>query len=99
MKDAFLIYITLPEVFTRKFYGKIPRQRSVMKNLMDQQIVVSYAMDMERKNMWVFMSADSEHAVMDVLSTFPIIKDIKVTIRELAFYDTAPKVLPDLIMN
>jgi hypothetical protein len=36
---------------------------------------------------------------MDVLATFPIIKDVKVEIFELAFFDSAPMGLPELIMN
>jgi hypothetical protein len=36
---------------------------------------------------------------MDVLSTFPIIKEVKVDVFELAFYDTAPAGIHELIMN
>jgi hypothetical protein len=36
---------------------------------------------------------------MDILSTFPIIKYVKTTIHELAFYDTAPVGMPELILN
>lgn len=99
MKDIFLVHILLPEVFTQKFYNLIPKQREHINNLLEKQIVVSYSLDMERKNVWVFVSANSENEVMDLLSAFPIIKDVKVTIHELAFHDAAHKALPDLIMN
>lgn len=99
MKDVFLVHITLPDVFTKSFYELIPRQRDLINDLLEKHIVRSYSLDMERKNVWVFIEATNENAVMDILSTFPIIKEVKVTIHELAFHDTAHTVLPDLIMN
>ncbi len=99
MKDVFLVHITLPDVFSKSFYDLIPLQRDLINDLLEKRIVLSYSMDMERKNVWVFMEAANEKAVMDILSTFPIIKQIKISIHELAFHDTAHTVLPDLIMN
>lgn len=54
---------------------------------------------MERKNVWAFIEARSENELMDILATFPIIKYVRIDIHELAFYDSAPVGLPDLIMN
>jgi len=99
MKDVFLVHITLPDVFTQKFYDIIPKQKEHVNDLLEKQIILSYSLDMERKNVWVFISAANETEVMDLLSAFPIIKDVKVTIHELAFYDASHKALPDLIMN
>jgi muconolactone delta-isomerase len=99
MKDSFLVHITLPDVFNQKFYDLIPEQRKVINDLLEKRIVLSYSLDMERKNVWAFIEADNEHAVMDILSTFPIIKYVQVNIHELAFHNPAPITLPDLIMN
>ena len=99
MKDTFLVHITLPDVFTQTFYEMIPKQRDHINKLLEQQIILSYSLDMERKNVWMFVQADSEHEVMDLLSAFPIIKEVKVVIHELAFHDEAHKALPDLILN
>jgi len=99
MKDVFLVHIILPDVFTQKFYDTIPKQREHINELLEKQIILSYSLDMERKNVWVFVSANNENEVMDYLSAFPIIKEVKVTIHELAFHDAAHKAMPDLIMN
>jgi hypothetical protein len=99
MKEVFLVHITLPDIFTQKFYDLIPRQREIINDLLEKRIVLSYSLDMERKNVWAFIDANNENQVMDLLSTFPIIKYVRVTIHELAFYDAAPITLPDLIMN
>ena len=99
MKGVFLAHIILPDEFNQKFYELIPAQRALINNLLEQRIVLSYSLDMERKNVWVFMEALNEQKVMDVLSTFPIIQYVKVSIQELAFLEFGPKNLPKLILN
>ncbi|MBK7667030.1 MAG: hypothetical protein IPJ32_06530 [Sphingobacteriaceae bacterium] len=99
MKNTYLVHITLPEVFTQKFIALIPKHRTLINELMDKNIIRSYSLDMERHNVWAFIDAKTEKEVMDILSSFPIIKDVKATIHELAFYDSAPVGLPELIMN
>jgi len=47
----------------------------------------------------VYVQAKDEQAVMDIISTFPIIKYVKIAIHELAFYDVAQVAPPELIMN
>lgn len=99
MKDVFLAHIILPDFFTQKFYGLIPEQRLLINRLLEDGTVKSYSLDMERKNLWVYIEASGEQEVMDVLSTFPIIKEVKVNIHELAFFDSTPVTLPDLNLN
>lgn len=99
MKDVYLAHITLPDVFSEEFYTLIPQQRALINKLLEKRIVLSYSLDMERKNIWVFIDALSEQDAMDILSTFPIMKYVSVEIHELAFFDHAPVSLPDLIMN
>lgn len=99
MKDVFLVHIRLPEVFTTTLWSLIPKQRERINTLLENRVVLNYSLDMDRKNVWAFIEGDSENEVMDVLATFPIIKYVKIDIHELAFYDSAPIGLPDLIMN
>lgn len=97
--DTFKVHIKLPDIFTRRFAALIPQQRERVNQLMEERVILNYALDMERANLWVTMQAKDQEAVMDILSTFPIIKDVKVEIFELAFFDSAPMGLPELIMN
>ncbi len=99
MNNAYLAHIHLPKEFTPELYGKIPAQRDLINELLKKQIILSYSLDMERKNVWAFIAANSENEVMDILSTFPIIKFVRVSIHELAFYETTASYMPDLIMN
>lgn len=99
MFSTFLAHISLPDEMNVEFYQLIPKQRLLINELLDKRVILSYTLDMERKNLWVFMHAKSETGVMDVLSTFPIIKYVSVEIHELAFHHSAPVSLPELIMN
>jgi hypothetical protein len=99
MNNAYLAHIELPEIMDKHFYSLIPKQRKIINKLVEDKVILSYSLDMERQNVWAFISAHNETKVMDILSTFPIIRYVKVNIHELAFYDTAPNSLPDLIMN
>jgi hypothetical protein len=99
MKDTFLVHIQLPDIFSAKFVAMIPKHRKLINKLLEDRVILSYSLDMERQNVWAFFSAKDEQEVMDILSTFPIIKEVKLKIHELAFYDSAPIGLPELIMN
>jgi hypothetical protein len=97
--DTFQIHITLPDVFTRRFAALIPQQRELVNQLLEKRVILNYALDMERINLWVTMQAKDQREVMDILSTFPIIKDVKVEIFELAFFDSPKISMPVLNMN
>ena len=99
MTNVFMVHIILPDVFTAAFYRLLPGQRETINELMEKRIVLSYSLDMERKNMWIYIEAENETALMDILAEFPVIKHIKVEIHELAYHDAAPASLPDLILN
>jgi hypothetical protein len=99
MKESFLVHITLPDFFTLNFHHLIATQRSLIEVLLEDQVVQSYSLDMARKNLWINIQAQNEEEVMDILSTFPTIKQVKVEIHELAFHSLAPANLPDLSLN
>lgn len=99
MKSTFLVHISLPDVFTAKFVALIPKHRSLINELLEKRVILSYSLDMERQNIWAFIEAKDEKEVMDIISKFPIIREVKLDIKELAFYDSSPIGLPELIMN
>jgi hypothetical protein len=94
-----MVHLRLPEIFSTKFMALIPKQRARINELMEQKVIRSYSLDMARHNVWAFIDGKDEEEIMEVLNTFPIIKDVRIRIHELAFYDAAPVGLPELIMN
>ena len=99
MNEVFLVHISLPEVFTAEIYQLLPEQRVLINSLMEQRIILSYSLDMERKNIWTFLEARDQKHLKSILATFPIIAHVGIHIHELAYHDAAPVSLPELIMN
>lgn len=97
--SSYQIHIKLPEIFTRRFAALIPAQRERVNELLEKRVILNYALSMDRSNLWVTMQAKDQVEVMDILSTFPIIKDVTVEIHELAFFDAAHVGMPEIIMN
>ena len=97
--ETFMVHIRLPELFTQKIYQILNSQRERVHQLLDDQILLSYSMDMERKQVWAFIRGGSKLKVYELLRSFPIFHSVQVTIHELAFHDIAPVHMPDLILN
>ena len=99
MKEVFMVHIILPDVFTSGFYELIPEHKERINDLLEKRILLNYSLDMQRKNIWAFVEAESIREVHQLLRTFTISHEVKVHIHELAFHNAAPVALPDLIMN
>jgi hypothetical protein len=99
MNETFLVHISLPEVFTAEIYQLLPEQRILINSLKEQRVILSYSLDMARKNIWAFIEARDQKHLTSILSTFPIIPHVGIRVHELAYHDAAPVSLPDLIMN
>ncbi len=97
--DVFQVHIILPEIFSTRFAALIPQQYAKINELLEKRVILNYALDMARVNMWITIQAKDETEVMDILATFPVMKDVKAEIYELAFFNSAPIGLPELIMN
>ena len=94
-----MVHIELPEAFTPEFYALIPNQRAIINKLLMERKVLNYSLDMERKHVWVVFEVRNRKELLSLLKTFPIIHDVQFSIHELAFHNTAPVSLPDVILN
>ena len=99
MKNVFLVHIILPDVFTGQFYELVNKQRDVIVSLMEERVVLSYSLDMERKNIWCVIEVEEKKALTEVIKTFPIILHVELVVHELAYFDAAPVSMPELILN
>jgi muconolactone delta-isomerase len=94
-----MISIELPTELTQEFISLIPKQRARVDKLMDEGKILHYSLALDRSQLWVTISAKSENAAMDIISTFPLIHYMKPEIFELAFHNGISTELPKLIMN
>ncbi len=96
---TFMINIQLKHSFTEEFMQLIPNQRAHISQLMEKGTVLQYSLNAGRTQLWVIMSAPSEEKVMDMLSSFPLIRYMQPEIQELAFHNSVSNELPKIIMN
>lgn len=94
-----MVDIGLPEVLTEEFLATIPKQRTVIAKLMEENIVVSYSLTLDRSKLWTIIRAESESDVFDVLSEFPLIGWMRFDIYELAFNENAFRKMGYMSLN
>ena len=97
--NTYMVNIELINPFSEEFIQLIPKQRFHINKLMDNGKVLHYALSIDRKQLWVTVSADSETDAMDIIASFPLIDFMKPEFTELMFFNSIPNGLPKLIMN
>ncbi len=97
--STFFVDIELKKAFSIEFINLIPAQRKLVNQLMDEGVIVNYALSMDRSKLWLTIEAKGEQEVMDVLSQFPLIKFMLPEITELAYFDSIHSGFPQLSMN
>ena len=95
----FFVEISLPNYFTEEFISKIPKQREVVDNWMQKGVILNYSLALDRSKVWMIVSGQSKKEVREVLSTFPLINDMKPEIFPLAFYQGVSAVIPAFSLN
>ena len=45
MKDVFLVHITLPDIFTPKFWELVPKQTKRINDLLEKRVILNYSLD------------------------------------------------------
>lgn len=85
----YMVDIALPDVLSEEFLATIPKQRATVNQLMNDKIILSYSLAMDRSKLWTVIRAESESDVFDVLSEFPLIGWMRFDIYELAFNENS----------
>ena len=97
--STYMISIQLPDELTEEFISLIPKQRERIDELMNEGIILQYALAIDRSKLWITLTAKSKLKAMDILATFPLIDFMNPKFFELAFHNSVSTELPKLIMN
>lgn len=97
--SQFMVEIALPDVMTEDFARKVPAQRQMVNDLMEQGTLVSYALATDRTRLWCVVKAGSELEVMRIVSDFPLIEYMNPIISELMFNNVVALRLPLFSLN
>jgi hypothetical protein len=97
MALQYMVEFDLPE-FTEEFMQLIPAQRERINELLEEGVILSYSLSLDRARLWVLLNAKNKAAVRGVLSSFPLIDFMVPNIYELMFTNSAT-VMPSFSLN
>ena len=97
--SQFMIEFELPNPFSEELILKIPKQRAVVNQLLEEGKMQSYALSMERDRLWCVVNATDELEVMRIIGEFPLIDFMQPTITELMFNNAIVMRVPSFSLN
>ena len=91
--------IDLPLEYTEEFLLLIPAQRAMVNRLMNDGVISSYAVSIEKGKLWMMVIAEDESSVAGLIDSFPIAAFLKYEIHRLTFHDSARSKMPSFSLN
>ena len=97
---TFVVSMLLPESFDDAFIALIPRHRDFISRLLNEKIIETYAINIDRSRGWVTINGDDAAAVRAIVEQFPLYQYLRgVEIDELFIFDSAASRFPPLSLN
>jgi len=98
-KLLFMVEFILPQHLDETFLKRLARQRGIADELFNDDILLSYSLSVERKRVWMMLSATSEREVKEIIEMFPISTDLEYDFCHVDFHITRPFELPEFSLN
>ncbi len=98
MKE-FMIEATIPTEWTKNFIGKIPEQKEMLEDLVDEGKLEFYSLALDRSKLWMLIKAEDEQEVEEILAEFPIYDEMEFEIINLMFARSSSKVMASFSLN
>ncbi len=77
----------------------IQEHRSLINQLIDEQVIEHYVVSMEIQTVWITINAKTKKEVKSLLSPSPFYKHWKIAINELMVWDGQTYRLPAVQLN
>jgi hypothetical protein len=81
------------------FMDKVPAHRDYINDLIEKNIIESYAVSMDSYRSWILFNTETKEEVMALLSKSPLFSYWKIEIDRLFVYDGVTYRLPDVVLN
>ena len=94
----FQVSIYLTDTLDEKFWELIPQHRELVSELMLDEKILTYAINLERSKGWMTVNAESVKDVRGIVQSFPIVDYLTYEIDELFIFDST-STQPQLILN
>ncbi|MBL7805052.1 MAG: hypothetical protein JNL02_15025 [Saprospiraceae bacterium] len=97
--NQYMVDFTLPHDLPEEFVSRIPQQRKAVNRLLSEGKILNYALSLEDAKLWAVFAAPSEAELMEMVSSLPLTRYMKVRISELTFYNAAQPMAPAFSAN
>jgi hypothetical protein len=97
--SQFMVEFDLPTPFPPSFVEKIPVQKMVVDEFMEEGKIISYALSMDKGRLWVIVNAQNDFDVLDVINEFPLIDQMQYSMTELMFNHAGAIMVPGFSLN
>ncbi len=98
-QTQYMVIFTLPQPLTEAFISRIPQQRQAVNRLLQEGKILNYALSLETSKLWAVFSAHSEAELMELVSSLPLTRYMKVHVSELTFFHGAQAFTPAFSVN
>ena len=96
----YVVTLRLPDAFDEEFVALIPRHRAFINNLIEEGVILSYAISADRSRGWVTMHGATAEDVRGLVEQFPLARFLQsVEVDELFVFDSAATRLPKISLN
>jgi hypothetical protein len=83
----YMVTVKFFTAFREEFASLIPNQRSEVNRLMEEGVLTSYSLSLDRETLWITIHAASSEAVESVIKSMPLYKFMRYEIVELMFHN------------
>lgn len=95
----FMVDFTMPSTLSDEFVSSIPKQRDAVNRMLTEGKLINYALALEDSKLWAVFSVHSEAELMELVSSLPLSRFMKMRICELTFFNAAHPFSPAFSMN
>ncbi len=96
---CYMVEFEIAEPYSPSFMAKIPMQKTVVDELMEDGKIISYALSENRERLWMIVAAENDFEVLDIINEFPMINDMTYSITHLMFNHAGAFHVPAFSLN
>ncbi len=94
----YMVEVRFSRDMTPEFMSLIPAQQAHIHRLMQQNVLSSYVLSLERTKLWTIVNADTEEEAIAIIEAFPMYAYFKVDFFSLTFNNQAVA-MPSISLN
>lgn len=81
------------------FWQIIPQHRDKVNDLLEDEKIETYGVNIDRSKAWVVVNAETEGEAIDIIESLPIHDYFSYEVEQLFIFDNALGLMPKMVLN